>query len=255
MTEDKSNRLVSEDDLLAFADGVIDPAQRAIVADAIARDPELAATVAAFRRQTTAMKQALEPILDEPVPQRLLSTVQNRPNPKSWLQAAAACLIFVVGASAGWTGRDAVGIDPLTMELGQRGALAFATFAQGDQPAVDVSPEAISTGGWLTETLGREARTPNLAPLGFVLIGGRLMMGETQPAVLLVFRNREDRRLSIFIRSDLDPDVTTPVHHVLTPQHPAAYWVKDATGMSISGNVDLKILLSAAKATQEQDLL
>ena len=75
---------VSDDMLMMYADGELEPADRTIVDAAIAKDPALATRIAAFRSQRDRLRQAYAPILEEVVPQRLRAVVE-----KSALPAAS----------------------------------------------------------------------------------------------------------------------------------------------------------------------
>lgn len=66
--------------LMAFADGELPPESAAALARRIAADPALARKVAAFRGDRALLRAALDPVLAEPVPERLLATLR-RPAP------------------------------------------------------------------------------------------------------------------------------------------------------------------------------
>jgi len=256
MTDDSmTSTNISEGDLVAYADGTLDPSRRALLTDTIARDPELAATVAAFREQTAFLQKTFDHVLGEPVPLRLLATVHSSPVRQALRTAAVACFVLTIGTGIGWMGRDAVLVDPMIDRLGQRAALAYTTFGTSETPLLDVSPAAVSTGGWPTKTLGRQMRAPLLTPLGFELVGGRLMMGDTMPAALLIYHDQDGRRLAIFIRSDIEPHGATPMRQLAVEPHPAVYWTRDAIGVAVSGNLTLQELTAAAEIVRAQSLI
>jgi len=70
---------ISDAQLAAFVDGELPAEDRAAVAAAIAADPELARSLAAQRALRERLRQAFDPTLNEPVPQRLLDAVQGSP--------------------------------------------------------------------------------------------------------------------------------------------------------------------------------
>src|SRR6185369_7342611 len=59
-------------ELSAYADRQLTPDRMALVDAALARDPALAARVAEIRAQNAALHDALDPMLSERIPQRLL---------------------------------------------------------------------------------------------------------------------------------------------------------------------------------------
>jgi len=252
MTDGKPNATITEADLIAFADGTIDPARRALVADAIARDSELAATIAAFRQQTIVLRQVFDPVFAEPIPQKILETVQTDHVLRPWRMLAAACAILTIGVCMGWIARDVVFGDPLGTSLGQRGALAYATFGAHDAPDLDVSSAEILEGHWLIKTLLRDTPVPDLEPLGMKLAGGRLMMGETQPAALLIYHGENGRKLTIFMRSDIDPVRTIPIRQHSDAYFRSAYWAQNEVGFAISGNLSPEKLYATAEFVRAQ---
>jgi hypothetical protein len=69
----------SDETVMAYADGELDVATRAAVEAAMASDPQLAQRVARHRALRGRLHAALDPVLDEPLPQRLLASVQGAP--------------------------------------------------------------------------------------------------------------------------------------------------------------------------------
>lgn len=67
---------ITEEILMAFADGELDAAASAEVAAAIAKDPALAARVEEHRQLRAQLQGAFDPVLDERVPDRLLDAAQ-----------------------------------------------------------------------------------------------------------------------------------------------------------------------------------
>jgi len=67
---------INEDTLLAYADGELDAATRAQVEAAIAADPALARRVQQHQALRGMLSAAYDPVLDEPIPSRLLAAAQ-----------------------------------------------------------------------------------------------------------------------------------------------------------------------------------
>lgn len=112
---------ISEETLMAYADGEVDEATRRAVEQAIRHDPALAARVRRHQSLRSDVFAAFAPALDEPVPQRLRAALRSpkvvhldavraarQPPPApvkhgwSWPEwgALAASLVFGVGAGA-----------------------------------------------------------------------------------------------------------------------------------------------------------
>lgn len=101
-------RPITEDDLHALVDGALDGARSAEVERYLGDHDEVARKVEGYRRQRAALRAALAPIADEPVPARfdLARMVEERRRPRATLwQAAAAVALLAIGAASGWSVR------------------------------------------------------------------------------------------------------------------------------------------------------
>ncbi|TAL86529.1 MAG: hypothetical protein EPN74_04490 [Rhodanobacter sp.] len=92
---------IDDDTLQAFVDGELDPAEAARIDAALAHDDVLARRVQRARALHTAVRAAFDPVLDEPVPERL-SALLGPPSPQtaipqSPLAAAARRQGFATG--------------------------------------------------------------------------------------------------------------------------------------------------------------
>lgn len=120
---------LSDEALMAYADGALPPDETSRINALVAADPELARRVEEHRALKAAVFGAFAPVLEDPVPQRLLP--QARPairfgGPPAWA-AMAACLVVGVLAGGGlqlWTAQQ--GLTGGASGLEARGALAAA---------------------------------------------------------------------------------------------------------------------------------
>ncbi|MFS2022776.1 anti-sigma factor family protein [Massilia sp. CT11-137] len=99
----------SDDTLMAYADGELEPAERAAIEQAMRTDPAIAATVERHRALRADVAAAFAGILDEPVPARLqppapvvsLAVERDKRRRWSWPEWAALAATLVVGVLAG----------------------------------------------------------------------------------------------------------------------------------------------------------
>jgi hypothetical protein len=101
----------SDDTLMAYADGELDPAERAAIEQAMGTDPAIAAAVERHRALRADVAAAFAGILDEPVPARLqppapanvvsLEAVREKRRRWSWPEWGALAATLVVGVLAG----------------------------------------------------------------------------------------------------------------------------------------------------------
>jgi hypothetical protein len=69
---------VSDETLMAYADGEVDEATRAIIEAAMRENPEVRRRIAEHRAMREAMQGAFSAVLDEPVPQRLIDAARGQ---------------------------------------------------------------------------------------------------------------------------------------------------------------------------------
>ena len=99
----------SDDTLMAYADGELDPAERAAIELAMRTDPAIAAAVERHRALRADVAAAFAGILDEPVPARLrppapvvsLAVERDKRRRWSWPEWGALAATLVVGVLAG----------------------------------------------------------------------------------------------------------------------------------------------------------
>jgi hypothetical protein len=88
---------ISEETLMAYADGEGDAATRASVEAAMREDPDIAQRIARHRAMREAMKGAFSAVLEEPVPERLIAAARGRTAPAL---AAGHTVVDLAGARA-----------------------------------------------------------------------------------------------------------------------------------------------------------
>src|SRR5262245_51543594 len=86
---------LSDADVHAFVDGQLPPDRAEVAAAAVAANPERAARVADMRSRNALLREALEAVLSEPIPDRLLDAMQGTPRATAtfrfrWLKPAFA---------------------------------------------------------------------------------------------------------------------------------------------------------------------
>ncbi len=128
-----TNRPITEDDLHAYVDGVLEPEREAEVAAYLEGHPDMARRVAAFSDQRDLLRKALAPIADEPVPSRLnlsgmIEKRRRRPSPVWW--AVAAMLMLSIGGLGGWVMRGSLQASPGGLAaLAQEAAYSYSVYA------------------------------------------------------------------------------------------------------------------------------
>ena len=128
--------IYSDEMLVAYVDRELDAATTASIDAAIARDPDLAARVERQRRLAQAVHAAYEPILQEPMPKRLLDlatgtapAAARAPRRWAWFEwgAMAASVVLGVVIGAAFIGEARRGSSDFGDIIADRGQL----FARG----------------------------------------------------------------------------------------------------------------------------
>src|SRR5258708_19718479 len=91
---------ITEDDLHAYVDRVLEPERQAEVAAYLGDHPDVAKRVAAFTDQRDLLRAALAPIAEEPLPpelnlSRIIENRARRPSVARW--ARSAMLLLCIG--------------------------------------------------------------------------------------------------------------------------------------------------------------
>lgn len=214
-----TERPVSEEDLQAFVDGALSTVRHAEVTAYLRRQPEIAARVETFITQRTALRAALAPIAEEPLPPELnlarLIERHRRGLWPSWRALAASVALFALGGAAGWSlhsgsGAPMVGIPALAQEA----ADSYEVYAPDHGHAVELhAAESGELVRWLSARLNHPVMIPDLAASGYRFMGGRLVATAHGPAGLLMYDDDRGTRLVLLVRPmAVDPNARMTEH-------------------------------------------
>jgi anti-sigma factor RsiW len=247
-------RPIEEADLHALADERLDPARRTEVEAWLASRPQEAERVAEWRAQSGRLRALLDPVLDEPVPERLLTAARPRPMP-AWLgRGAAAAALLALGLAGGWLARgwtDAATARPLA-QLPERAQVAHRVFSVEVRHPVEVAAaEQDHLVRWLTRRMGHRVTAPDLRAQGFTLVGGRLLAGRSGPACQLMYEDGQGRRITAYIAEN--PANEQTAFRFRADQGLATfYWLDGSLGYALSGDLPRSDLLAIAEAVYRQ---
>lgn len=198
---------ITDAQLHAYADDALSPEQAREVEAHLARHPEQAARVQAWRDQKRAMHALFDPVLDEPVPAPLLRQAQPRPRWQAW-RLAAGVAIALLGGAAGWGLRGQwptaqVAAAPAPAAFAQRAAVAHAVFAPDQRRPVEVdAAHEEQLVAWLSKRMGARMQPPQLQALGYALEGGRLLPGARGPVAQFMYADPRGRRLTLYVSDE-----------------------------------------------------
>jgi anti-sigma factor RsiW len=249
---------LSDADIQAFVDGQLAPDRAERAAGAIASNPEIAARVADMRSRNALLREALEPVLAEPIPERLLEAAQGRRRATAavgWLGPAfALAATLALGIGLGWFVRDVL-IErtgtPTT--FARQAAFAHALYADDANRPVEIwAADEKRLVGWLSKRLGFGVHAPDLNGIGYALVGGRLVAGNENPTALFMYENADKDRLSLQVRKRARGTGEVGFRYAVENGVGVFYWIDDACGYAISGKLDRAQLLKVAQIVNTQ---
>ena len=224
------HELVTEAELQACVDRQLTPERQREIEAYLARRPEEALRVETYRAQKRELQALFNPVLEEPLPQRL--RVAAAPQTPWYLQRLVAGIaIAAVSGVAGWGLRGGYQPEPGAAVLAQRApgaitmtsatgfakraAVAHAVYSPDMRRAVEIGADQEGQlVAWLSKRMGATMKPPHLQALGYALEGGRLLPGDKGPVAQFMYRHAQGEgtgggsqgRLTLYVSSEIgDP--------------------------------------------------
>lgn len=261
-----SSKPVTEADLHAYADLLLDPARHAEIDAYLEAHPAERQRVDDWRAQNLALRQWLDPLMSEPLPLRLPLSPAPRAGWQEWpwRSLAAGVVIAVVSTASAWWGRGvydaqlqrsallAAGQTGALMGFAHRAAVAHVVYSPDARRPVEVGADqeqALVT--WLTKRMGTEVRPPDLRALGYGLIGGRLLPGGKGPVAQFMFEGARRERLTLYVTRE-DAGRETAFRFGQEGPVNVFYWVDKDFGYAISSGDGKQEMLRVAEAVYSQ---
>jgi anti-sigma factor RsiW len=260
---------ISEEEIQAYVDGSLPNERRAEIDLLLAHNAALAARVSDYFSLNALLHERYDPVMSEPVPQRLRSMlVRQRFNAANWPRFAGMAAALVIGIAIG-TGTQ-MGHTLATLSAGGNGEWRSASAGESDpfarraaiahvlyMTAVD-RPARISTDQeedfvrWLANKLGTDVHPPILSGLGFQLMGGRIVPGDDGQMALFMYRDAAGERVTLSVSRKKVPSNTTAFKLYQDGPVNVFYWVDGDFGYAISGGISRDTLLSLSHAVYAQ---
>ena len=240
---------ITEAELHAYVDGALPEGDRAGIEAWLASHPEDAERLRAYAEQNALLRSFYNPVLEEPVPATLLAV-----RPRAWRGYAAAAGIFVVGIGLGWFVRG-VFITPqvVPFPLARQAATAHVVYSPEVRHPVEVTAdEEEHLVRWLSKRIGTALKAPKLAPLGYELVGGRLLSGPQGPVAHFMYQDARGQRLTLYVSRQRGEPRDTAFRFSQEERVSVFYWVDGNFGYALSGEVRREQLLKVADVVYKQ---
>jgi anti-sigma factor RsiW len=246
---------INEAALHAYLDGQLPEDRRAEVEAYLAEHLDAAERVAAYRQQNETLRLLFDPVLQEPIPERLLKPAAT-PRP-SWLPGwsvmryAAMVAWLALGGVIGWGVNAWRGSgDQDITALIQPAVVAHNVYVPEAKRFVEVGAgEEAAMVNWMSRRMNVKIKVPKLADAGYEMLGGRLLPGAHGPACQVMYQDKQGRRITLYMTRD-DRKQTMRVAHEGALQ--VAYWIDGIMGYALSGDLDKAQLLQLAQSASRQ---
>jgi anti-sigma factor RsiW len=264
---------ITEAELQACVDRQLTPERQREIEAYLARRPEEARRVDSYRSQKRELRALFDPVLDEPLPQRLrLAATPHMPWYRQRLVAGIA--IAVASGAAGWGLRAGFGPqagslaqwEPSAITLAsssgfaQRAAVAHAVFSPDQRRPVEVGAEhEDQLVAWLSKRMGAPMKPPHLQALGYALDGGRLLPGGKGPVAQFMYHDSAGARLTLYVSNEVadagaksGSNRETAFRFAREGDVNVFYWVNGSFGYAISANADKAELARVSNEVYQQ---
>jgi anti-sigma factor RsiW len=240
---------VTEVDLHTYVDGGLSDTAKAEMESWLRAHPEDAERVRAYAEQNALLRTLYNAVLEEPVPAALLAV-----HPRAWRRFAAAAVIFALGIGLGWLIRGEFIVPQMVpVSLARQAATAHVVYAPEVRHPVEVTAnEEAHLVGWLSKRLGTTLKAPKLAPLGYELVGGRLLSGPQGPVAHFMYQDSRGQRLTLYVSRQRGEPRDTAFRFSQEDRVSVFYWVDGNYGYALSGEIKKDQLLQVAEVVYKQ---
>ncbi len=254
---------VTEAELHAYVDRQLTPERQRELEAYLARRSEEALRVEVYRAQKRELQALFNPVLEEPLPQRL-RVAAAPPTPWYLQRLVAGLAIAVVSGVAGWGLRGGYQPEPDAAVLAQRApgaitmtsatgfarraAVAHAVYSPDMRRAVEIGADQESQlVAWLSKRMGVTMKPPHLQALGYALEGGRLLPGDKGPVAQFMYHDSAGARLTLYVSNEVtdagakkpsEKNQQTAFRFAKEGPVNVFYWVNGPFGYAISADAD-----------------
>jgi anti-sigma factor RsiW len=249
---------ITEADLQAYADGRLAEERRGEVDAWLAARPDEAERLAAYRRLGEALRAAYDPMLAEPVPPRFQRAARHVFLKRIATTAGWVALGVAIGAVAGWQLHESKPVGTPSADIGavmaRRAAVAHATYSPEVRHPVEVgADQEAHLVAWLSKRLGAPVRAPKLDGVGYSLVGGRLLPGDSGPVAHFMYQCNRGTRVTLYVRTEMSGNRETAFRYAREGNVGVFYWVDRKLGYALSSNdISKDDLFNVANAVYQQ---
>jgi anti-sigma factor RsiW len=141
-----------------------------------------------------------------------------------------------------------------TPNFARRAAVAHATYSPEVRHPVEVGADQEDhLVAWLSKRLGAPIRAPKLDAVGYSLVGGRLLPGESGPVAHFMYQCSRGTRVTLYLRTEPGNNRETAFRYAREGNVGVFYWVDRRMGYALSSaDIGKDELLNVANAAYRQ---
>lgn len=266
MTSPSPLDIALDPDLIAYADGCLEPEKHAAVEARLARDPEARDAVAQWRHMNNLVQDFAQTADTLPANikiaalERELASKLKKQNLRAimlvggWRRVAAGLVFFVAGwgshsvYTAGGQGFDFAALpDFVTPTLAGHTVYTLAAQTENTFAETDVAAAL----DWMSERMQYKIESPKLERLGYEVESARLMMAGEQPVAVFYYRDADDKRVTVSMSPTRPDQKMHALRVVNVTDGVMAYWSSGDLHYTIVANDGAGAVTSLAAAVQQ----
>jgi anti-sigma factor RsiW len=139
------------------------------------------------------------------------------------------------------------------VSLPRQAAIAHVVYSPDVRRPVEIGAEheeQLVT--WLSKRLGTPVRPPRLGPLGYELIGGRLLPGNSGPVAQFMYHDVSGQRLTLYVSNENVGNRDTAFRFAQEGPVNVFYWIDGKFGYALSAGIQKSELARIATAVYDQ---
>ena len=133
----------------------------------------------------------------------------------------------------------------------QRAAFAHSVYVPEPRHAVEVKAQEEHLARWLTRRIEVPVKLFDLRPLGFELVGGRLLPDGPGKSAQLMYQDAQGLRLTVYLRKP-EQGADAAFRYERQGDLGLFYWVEEGCGYALVGALPRPTLLALAEAIYKQ---
>ena len=246
----KLTQKVTENDLQAYVDGKLSSNQRKTVEKYLEVNPEEAERINAFIEQNNLMHSMYsntDPVQLKRVKTNFKLLGVGKKYIFSSLSIAASISWLAVGIFVGliYSKTSSTPVNEVAVNFPLNAISAHVVYAPEVKHPVEVTADQEEhLIKWLSNRLKQQIKIPNLNPLGYALVGGRLLPAGDGPAAQFMYESERGERLTLYIVAQEAKN--TAFQFFEDNKVKVFSWRDNNTGFAIVGSVSKENLLNAA---------